>query len=177
MIGLTTAPRLGVLTVFAAGGRFVVGFCCSSFLLGITISLYTMLPVQIITVGKTPRGALADLVEQYRTYLKPYAKLEIVGVKKIDSLPNGRLTILLDERGREMSSVSFAKWIGEFEDHGEPICFVIGGPFGMDEKIKKTARHTLALSQMTLTHDLTKILLLEQLYRAFTILRGKTYHY
>lgn len=136
-----------------------------------------MLPIRIFSVGKTPRGPLLDLVETYKKYLKPFSKLEVVEVKELEHLPSDRTTILLDERGRQMTSIAFAKWIGQFEDRGEPICFVIGGPFGMDQKTKAEAKHTIALSEMTLPHDQAKVMLLEQLYRAFTILRGKTYHY
>ncbi|MEK7105164.1 MAG: 23S rRNA (pseudouridine(1915)-N(3))-methyltransferase RlmH, partial [Patescibacteria group bacterium] len=97
--------------------------------------------------------------------------------KELTELADDFTTILLDERGKEMTSIEFAKWIGTFEDHGEPICFVIGGPFGPSAEIKKEARHTIALSKMTLPHDMAKVILLEQLFRAFTILRGKSYHY
>ena len=136
-----------------------------------------MLPIRIFSVSKTPRGPLLELVETYKKYLKPFSKLEIIEVKSAEHLPTDRTTILLDERGKQMTSLVFAKWIGQFEDRGEPICFVIGGPFGMPAEVKAEARHTIALSEMTLPHDQAKIILMEQLYRAFTILRGKTYHY
>ncbi len=134
-----------------------------------------MLPIRIIAVSKMPRGPYQEVTEQYKKYLKAFARLEILEVKELAELPAG--AILLDERGKEMESKAFAKFVGGFEDRGEPITFVIGGPFGFEEATKKQARHTLRLSTMTLPHDLARIVLLEQLYRAFTILRGKTYHY
>lgn len=136
-----------------------------------------MLPIRILSVGKTPRGPMLELVKKYQTYLKAFAKLELIEVKELKEIPSDRVTILLDERGKQMSSLAFAKWIGGFEDMGEPLTFVIGGPFGMSDAIKAQAKHRLALSEMTIPHNQAKVMLLEQLYRAFTILRGKSYHY
>ena len=136
-----------------------------------------MLPIRILSIGKTPRGPIQELVEKYQTYLQAFAKLELIEVKELKEIPTDRVTILLDERGKQMTSLAFAKWIGAFEDIGEPLCFVIGGPFGISDELKGQAKHRLALSEMTLPHDQAKTMLLEQLYRAFTILRGKSYHY
>ena len=136
-----------------------------------------MMHIRILSVGKTPKGAQAELVAMYKKYLQPFAKLAFVEVKELAHLPDDVVVILLDECGKEFRSIEFAKWLQPFEDNGETICFVIGGPFGLTPAIKKEATHTIALSKMTLPHDLAKVILLEQLFRAFTILRGKSYHY
>ena len=76
-----------------------------------------------------------------------------------------------------MTSTSFAKWTQRYEDEGQELCFVIGGPFGLSPEFKKEADVLLSLSLFTLPHDLAQIVLLEQLYRALTIIHKKTYHY
>lgn len=80
---------------------------------------------------------------------------------------------LLDERGREFSSVEFAQFLKgrDFVD------FVIGGPFGSSAELKDKAKGSISLSRMTLTHEMARLLFLEQLFRAFTILKGKEYHH
>jgi 23S rRNA (pseudouridine1915-N3)-methyltransferase len=80
---------------------------------------------------------------------------------------------LLDEKGRQFTSVEFASFLkGQ-----ESMDFVIGGAFGVTDEIRKSAKGSIALSKMTLTHEMARLLFLEQLYRAFTILKGKEYHH
>jgi len=79
---------------------------------------------------------------------------------------------LLDEKGRELTSVEFAYFLkGQ-----HAVDFVIGGPFGVAVEVKEKAKGSISLSRMTLTHEMARLVLLEQLYRAFTILKGKEYH-
>lgn len=80
---------------------------------------------------------------------------------------------LLDERGREFTSVEFAHFLKEKEG----VDFVIGGPFGISGEVREKSKGSIALSKMTLTHEMARLLFLEQLYRAFTILKGKEYHH
>jgi 23S rRNA (pseudouridine1915-N3)-methyltransferase len=80
---------------------------------------------------------------------------------------------LLDEKGRELTSVEFAHFL---KGKGA-VDFVIGGPFGVAAEVKEKARGSIALSRMTMTHEMARLLFLEQLYRAFTILKGKEYHH
>jgi len=80
---------------------------------------------------------------------------------------------ILDERGREFSSVGFAQFLKDKDS----IDFVIGGSFGVSAEVKETAKGSIALSKMTLTHEMARLLFLEQLYRAYTILKGKEYHH
>ncbi len=85
--------------------------------------------------------------------------------------------VLLDELGDEMTSREFAQWIGKKQDIGEALTFVLGGAYGVDDRIKKSAKKIIALSRMTLPHELCKLMFLEQLYRAHTILEGRGYHH
>lgn len=85
--------------------------------------------------------------------------------------------VLLDELGDEMTSREFAQWIGKKRDTGEALTFVLGGAYGFDDAIRKSAKKMMALSRMTLPHELCKLMFLEQLYRAHTILEGRGYHH
>ncbi len=87
------------------------------------------------------------------------------------------IIVLLDETGDEMSSKKFAEWIGKKKDSGTPVTFVLGGAYGVDAKIREKATMTLRLSAMTFPHELCKLVFLEQLYRAHTILEGRGYHH
>ena len=92
--------------------------------------------------------------------------------------PRGKL-VVLDSRGDNLSSEEIAKKIiGAAEQHGggAPLCFGIGGPDGFDEAVRKRAEKTLAFGRITLPHRLARIVLLEQVYRAYAILRGEPYH-
>jgi len=80
---------------------------------------------------------------------------------------------ILDEKGEEFSSVGMARFMKE----RDVIDFVIGGPFGVSNEVKEKAKGSIALSKMTLTHEMARLLFLEQLYRAFTIIKGKEYHH
>lgn len=85
--------------------------------------------------------------------------------------------VLLDELGDEMTSREFAQWIGKKRDTGDTLTFVLGGAYGVDQRIRQSAKKIIALSKMTLPHELCKLMFLEQLYRAHTILEGRGYHH
>ena len=85
--------------------------------------------------------------------------------------------VLLDELGDEMTSREFAQWIGRKRDTGEAMTFVLGGAYGVNDAIRKSAKKIMRLSRMTLPHELCKLMFLEQLYRAHTILEGRGYHH
>ena len=154
--------------------------------------------VRIICVGKTREGFIQEGIKKYLRYLKPYAPVEIrelkeetindlkdaprVRQKEADrirkALPTGARIVALDERGGEYTSHGFASFITECLEIGSRgIVFVIGGTMGLDESITARAHQTLALSRWTLTHEMARLVLLEQLYRAFTIIKGKPYHH
>jgi len=86
-------------------------------------------------------------------------------------------TVTLDERGELLSSQGFARLLDQWSHSGaREIAFILGGPYGLEESLKREARCRLYLSPMTLAHGMARMLLLEQIYRAFTLLRGEPYH-
>ena len=95
----------------------------------------------------------------------------------IEAIPTAGYTVVLDERGRSMDSLKFAKWLERLTiDSPNGVNFVVGGDVGLDESVKRRADHLLSLSAMTLPHQLARVLLLEQIYRACTLMRNIPYH-
>jgi len=92
------------------------------------------------------------------------------------ALPAGCVTVALDERGRELTSDAFAGQLGRWRDAGESPAFVVGGPDGLTDEFRRDARLVLRLSSMTLPHALARVLLVEQIYRAWSILNRHPYH-
>ncbi|MBP7133978.1 23S rRNA (pseudouridine(1915)-N(3))-methyltransferase RlmH [Patescibacteria group bacterium] len=136
-----------------------------------------------------------EALEDYIIRLSPYAKVSFQiceeghqGSAKPDevktrsreadtllsTLPANAYIIALDERGRNISSEQFSQTIKEYER--QPIVFLLGGSWGLDERVRERAHFTLSMGKQTLPHILARIVLLEQLYRVETILQGKTYH-
>ncbi len=134
---------------------------------------------------------------EYSKRIKRYAQLEHVFVKdaSFESIRNAKkvmdleansisakirqneFTVALDRKGKQMSSRGFAEFLRAKMLHGtSKIVFVVGGPLGLSEEFLKKVDSTLSLSQMTLPHELSKVILLEQIYRAFSILKGEKYH-
>jgi len=158
-----------------------------------------MIKVRIVTVSKLKAGPWKDLADEYLKRLKPYAKLEVVEVAetkfrseserdkvqkaeadKIEkAIPKNAFRICLDERGSELTSQSFAVRLDEWSHSGQlELCFVIGGPLGLHPRVcSAETDFNLALSKFTFPHDQARVVLLEQIYRAITILNNKTYHY
>lgn len=92
------------------------------------------------------------------------------------AVPPGAITVALDERGRDWSTVQFAEQLGRWRDDAQTVAFVIGGADGLDASLKQDARLTLRLSRMTLPHALARVLLVEQIYRAWSVLSRHPYH-
>lgn len=136
-----------------------------------------MLKVQILQIGETKDSNLRALEQEFEKRLKPYFKLETLTVKSFETkLDPDAFVIALDERGQHFTSPEFAQKIGALKDRGTPIQFVIGDFAGLPLEIRNRAQLTLALSKMTFTHEMVRVFLKEQLYRAFMILAGKPYH-
>ena len=112
-----------------------------------------------ITKGKTNRQVLKEEASQIERR---------IGAKD--------LVVTLDMDGNIMDSLEFSKFQAALLSRGQPITFVIGGPLGLDDSIGKRANETFSLSRLTLTHELCRLVLLEQIYRAFTIIKGEKYH-
>jgi 23S rRNA (pseudouridine1915-N3)-methyltransferase len=92
------------------------------------------------------------------------------------AIPTGHLIVALDERGKDWTSTQLAQALGQWRDGAESVSFIIGGPDGLAADLKRDARLLLRLSSMTLPHALARVLLAEQLYRAWSLLAGHPYH-
>ncbi len=99
------------------------------------------------------------------------------GARLLDALPPRDYLICLDVGGKERSSEELAKWLGDHTHRGHALAFAIGGPLGLSEAVRGRSRERLSLGKLTLPHQMARVVLLEQLYRAWTILKGETYHY
>lgn len=140
-----------------------------------------MLKILVLTVGKLPQGPFGQIGQDFVNRLEHFAKIEYRAVKTnveiFERVPDGYLTVVLDAAGTSLTSEAFAKKLSDWIDQGSKLAFIVGGPHGLSSETKKAADFVLSLSPMTTTHDLAQIFFLEQLYRAFTIAKGMTYHY
>jgi 23S rRNA (pseudouridine1915-N3)-methyltransferase len=130
----------------------------------------------VVAVGRI-RPPFADDVEHYRTMLGGHARVDVVEVREDDQverrIPARSHRVLLDIRGRSYDSEAFAAWLEERRMAGRDVCFVIGGPAGLQ---LERCDERLSFGPMTLPHQLARVLLLEQLYRAHKILAREPYH-
>lgn len=138
-----------------------------------------MLKLKLISVGKTKEEWLDAAIEEYVKRLKPVLSIEFLWVKNDDQLiaavEKETGVICLDAAGQQMTSEQFASFIGKkFEDNGSRLTLVIGGAEGLPSKLKQYP--LISLSLMTMTHQIVRLVLMEQLYRAFEILKGSKYH-
>lgn len=140
-----------------------------------------MIKLTLITVGDFPKGPFSQLGNDYKKRLGPFVNMEhkiVTDESKIEKqIPEGSMIVVLDELGKFLTSIQTSELIKLVEDRGQHVAVIIGGPKGLSKEIKERANFLFALSALTLTHDFAHLLFLEQLYRAFTILRGKEYHY
>lgn len=144
--------------------------------------------IKIAWIGKTKEPAIQALTEEYLKRISRYAQIEGFSLRDETALLElcGRAAksksakptlILLDSRGKEFSSEAFAKFLGDNQDTNPlPLVLAIGGADGFSTETKTAAKHTISLGKMTLAHELARVVLLEQVYRAFTILKGHPYH-
>lgn len=145
--------------------------------------------IKIAWIGKTKEPAIASLTEEYLKRISRYVPVEGLALRNEAallemcgrSLPpkgGGKSTlVLMDSRGKEFSSEQFAKFLGDYQDRNPlPLVFAVGGADGFTDAARAAAQHTLSLGKMTLAHELARVVLLEQVYRAFTILKGHPYH-
>lgn len=150
--------------------------------------------IKIAWIGKTKEPSIQALTDEYLKRISRYAQVQGVSLKNESALLElcGRAAksgitkpksatrstlVLLDSRGKEFSSEEFAKFLGDYQDSNPlPLVLAIGGADGFSEAAKSAAQHKISLGKMTLAHELARIVLLEQVYRAFTILKGHPYH-
>jgi 23S rRNA (pseudouridine1915-N3)-methyltransferase len=154
--------------------------------------------ITFLLTGKTEESWIKAGFEQYTGRLKHYCQLEIIELPALRQSGNlsaaeqnkaeGELQlakinasdrlILLDEKGKEFTSAGFSGWIDKQQLAGHKrMVFLIGGPFGFSEKVYERANEKISFSQMTFSHQMIRVILAEQLYRAYTILRGEKYHH
>ena len=132
--------------------------------------------ISVIAVGRL-RRPYQDDVEHYRKLIGGLARVELIEVREDEKvaprIPERAHVVLLASDGEEMDSLAFSEWLERRRHDGRDVCFVIGGPRGLD----LDADSRLSLGRMTLPHQLARVVLLEQLYRAHKILAREPYHY
>jgi 23S rRNA (pseudouridine1915-N3)-methyltransferase len=154
--------------------------------------------VLLLQIDKTQERYLNEGIDMYVSRLNNYTSFDTItitvpknlrqrsiGEQKageakliLDAISADDFLVLLDEKGKEYSSSDFANFIAHKQNASiKRLVFLIGGPFGFDEQIYQRANAKLALSQMTFSHQMVRLFFLEQLYRAFTILKGEKYHH
>jgi 23S rRNA (pseudouridine1915-N3)-methyltransferase len=154
--------------------------------------------IKLLAIGKTDDKNLITLFESYQKRLKHYINFELEIIPDIKNVKNlsqleqkekeGELIlkklvptdvlVLLDEKGKEMRSIEFANYLQKKMNTGiKQLVFVIGGPYGFSENVYKKAQGKISLSKMTFSHQMIRLFVVEQLYRAFTILKNEPYHH
>ena len=127
--------------------------------------------VTLFVIGK-PSPEYSPVIRDYEKRLHKYCRFEVFELKNEKSLKLNDCFYVLDSKGLEFSSESLAEWLKSKES----VIFVIGGDTGLSESIKTRAKQKISLSKMTFPHQMARLILTEQIYRAFTILKGEKYH-
>ena len=149
----------------------------------------------VAAVGKPRDRRLAAAIEEYETRAARYWPLAVVEVREasgrgvsaadtkrregerlLERLPDGALLLACDERGDRMTSSDFAALLVQARDAARDVAFVVGGAYGLDDAVRRAAARSIQLAPWTLPHELARLVLAEQLYRAGTIARGEPYH-
>lgn len=154
--------------------------------------------IKLVCIGKTDKGELSELISVYKNRLKHYVKFEmeiipdIRNTKNIDEqlqkqkegelilkdIENSDFLVLLDEQGKQYTSMNFSEFLQKRMNTGlKRLIFVVGGPYGFSEEVYKRANSKVSLSKMTFSHQMVRLFFVEQLYRAFTILKNEPYHH
>ena len=154
--------------------------------------------IKLIAIGKTDDKQLLQLIEQYQKRLKHYVKFQLDIIPDIKNIKNlsktqqkdkeGELIlkkisatdvlILLDENGKQYSSIEFSGYLQKKMNTGiKQLVFVIGGPYGFSEAIYQKSKEKISLSKMTFSHQMIRLFMVEQIYRGFTILKNEPYHH
>lgn len=153
--------------------------------------------IRLLTIGKTSDSWVKEGIGVFEKRLKHYCTFEVAelvvpalkglnadqqktaeGKYLLARLSQGEKLVLLDENGATFTSEKFAEWMNRQQNSGvKSLAFVVGGPFGFSEEVYKAAAAKISLSSMTFTHQMVRLFFTEQLYRAFTILKGEKYHH
>ena len=149
--------------------------------------------IKIITVGSIKENYLKEAIQEYKKRLSKYTNIEIIEVKDeglvepskaiileeekiLKNINNKECIITLEIEGKEITSEEFAQSLEKIQIENSNITFVIGGSYGLSEKIKNMSNYHLSFSKMTFPHQLFRVILLEQIYRAFKINNNESYH-
>lgn len=156
-----------------------------------------MIKIRLVTVGTLKEKFLKDAINEYLKRLSRFAKVEIVeleeskiqskseeqikkeeGERILKRIKESDYLILLDLKGEMLSSEEFSTKLKNLIDKGvSPLTFVIGGTLGLSEEVRKRANLSISISRMTFTHQICRVILLEQIYRAFKIINNEEYHH
>ncbi len=154
--------------------------------------------IKLLAVGKTDNAALIALIQNYEARLRHYVSFSIdvipdlkntknlselvqkekEGALILSKISNTDRLFLLDDKGKTMDSVAFSQFLQKQMNSGlKQLVFVVGGPYGFSDKVYKKAQGKISLSKMTFSHQMVRLVAIEQIYRAFTILRNEPYHH
>lgn len=154
--------------------------------------------IKLLAIGKTDNKQLQYLISEYESRLKHYVKFNIELIPDIKNVKNlsqkqqkekeGELIlkklnttdilVLLDENGKQFTSIDFSKYLQKKMNSGiKQLVFAIGGPYGFSDTIYQKAQGKISLSKMTFSHQMIRLFVIEQLYRGFTILKNEPYHH
>ena len=140
--------------------------------------------IKIAWIGKTKEPAVASLTDEYLKRISRYVQVEGIALRdeagllaKFGKGGTKACLVLMDSRGKEFTSAQFANFLGDYQERNPlPLVLAIGGADGFAPETKSAAAEVLSLGKMTMAHELARVVLLEQVYRAFTILKGHPYH-
>ncbi len=154
--------------------------------------------ITLLVIGKTDKDFVIKGIEEYRKRLIHYVPFDMViipdvkntknmteqqqkqkeGALLLSKIKSGDTLLLLDEKGKTFSSVGFSQFIEQKMINGNKnIVFVIGGPYGFSDEVYQAAQGKISLSEMTFSHQMIRMIFIEQLYRAMTIIKGEPYHH
>jgi 23S rRNA (pseudouridine1915-N3)-methyltransferase len=154
--------------------------------------------IKLIVIGKTNQSFLIAGETEYSNRLKHYIQLERIDISDVKNAKNlsheqlknaeGKLflnkvdatdtLILLDDKGKEFTNLEFSSFLEKHQVHGRgTLTFIIGGAFGFSDELYIRSNHKLSLSKLTFSHQMIRMIFLEQLYRSFTIIKGESYHH
>ena len=139
--------------------------------------------INLVMLGKTRRPEMRSLLHDYLARVGRFADVQLTELREDSAaslrklaLDSSATVVLLDDAGKPQTSTQFARWLGEAHDHGaREIVFLCGGAEGFPEALRRRATQKLSLSSLTFSHELARVMLAEQLYRAFAILAGHPY--
>ena len=154
--------------------------------------------IDLILVGKTNSKTYESIIDDYSERVKHYTPFEVIVIPELKNtksltqnqqktlegeqilrqLQDSDYVVLLDEHGQELRSIEFSTWMSKKQQAvSRRLVFIIGGPYGFSPAIYQRANEKLSLSKMTFSHQMVRMIFIEQLYRAFTILKGEHYHH